>query len=326
MRICYLVLTPIVVLIRTLVLVVTEVVRTVCEWVTSVITVVREVCEEVCSWLPWPLNKICGWVCKVVEVVETVTRWVCREVIDRVLSWVEALVEYVFYILTWICWIIEWPFRLVGIILCKLGFKPQRMMRVCIKILTDSKGNPAVPLADVNGMMQDAAAILRRCNIQLVVVETESISKEEYLDTTSCGFSGMFSGFFSWFSRQACQGHCAVTVYFVRNIIGARGCAYPGTNWVTVDAQGEGSTVVQEIGHLADLWAHSSDPNNVMTDQGGGSADQITEWQCCMIRTSRFTCNVPPIRLSVERAATAIVPPSETPFRHREESPEGKSA
>lgn len=324
MRICYLVLIPVVVIIRALVLVVTEVVRTVCEWVTSTITVVKEVCEKVCSWLPWPLNKLCGLVCKVIEVIETVIKWVCREVIDRVLSWVEAVFEYVFYVLTWVCWVIEWIFRLPGLILCLLGFDPRRMMRVCVKILTDSKGNPAMPLADVDGMMRDAAAILRQCNIDLVVLETELVSKDEYLDTTTCSFSGMFSGFFVWFSQRACQRLCTVTVYFVRDIVSASGCAYPGTNWVTVDAQGDGSTVVQEIGHLADLWAHSSDPDNVMTDQGGGTHDQITNWQCCIFRTSRFACNVHPIHLTRERAAAAILAPSEIPFRRKAGAPEDK--
>jgi hypothetical protein len=54
---------------------------------------------------------------------------------------------------------------------------------------------------------------------------------------------------------------------------------------------------VQEIGHLADLWSHSSDPNNVMTDQPGGTADQITTFQCCMLRTSRFSSALPCPRL-----------------------------
>ena len=325
MLICDWVLTPIVIVIRTLIRVVREVVRTVCEWVTSTITVVKEVCEEVCGWLG-PLSFLCDWVCKLIEVVETFTEWVCREVIDRIISWVETFVEYVIYLLRWVCWLIEWPFRLVALIACVIGFHPRRTMRVCVKILTDSSNNPAVPLADVDGMMQDAAAILARCQIELLVVDRQLISKQEYLDTTTCNFAGMFSGFFVWFSRMACEGRCTVTVYFVRDIVSASGCAYPGANWVTIDAQGDGSTVVQEIGHLADLWAHTSDPDNVMTDQGGGTHDQITNWQCCMIRTSRFTCNVNPIELTRQLAADAIVVASETPFRRKSGAPESKDS
>ena len=66
---------------------------------------------------------------------------------------------------------------------------------------------------------------------------------------------------------------------------------------MTVDADGDGTVVVQEIGHLCDLWSHSSDPNNVMTDQPGGTHDQITDLQCCMIRTSRFVRAMPPCGL-----------------------------
>jgi len=58
---------------------------------------------------------------------------------------------------------------------------------------------------------------------------------------------------------------------------------------VTVEDTSPGSTV-PGAGPLADLWEHTADPNNVMADQGGGTADQLTPWQCCMIRTSRFAC------------------------------------
>ena len=113
MRICYLVVEPIVLIIRTWVLIVTEVIRWVCEWVTSVITTGREVCEEVCGWLG-PFSWLCDWICKLVEVIETVTRWICHEVIDRILRWVEIFIEYVIYLLHLVCWLIEWPFRLIA--------------------------------------------------------------------------------------------------------------------------------------------------------------------------------------------------------------------
>ncbi len=322
MLICQIILIPVIVLVRTLVQVVREVVRTVCEWVTSTIRVVKEVCEEVCGWLG-PFSFLCDWVCKLIEVVETVTEWVCHEVIDRIFEWIEVLIEYVFYILRWVCWIIELPFRGISLLLCMIGFEPRRMMRVCVKILTDSRGNPAVPLASIDAMLRDAAGILSRCNVDLVEVDRELIAKEEFLDSTTCEFSGMFSGFFSWFSRRACERHCTVTVYFVRDIIAASGCAYPGTNWVTVDAGGDGSTVVQEIGHLCDLWSHSSDPNNVMTDQPGGTHDQVTKWQCCMIRTSRFTCNVHTIALGRALGELRVVERDLAPHR-KPGTPESK--
>lgn len=236
--------------------------------------------------------------------VETVWNWVCHDVIETIFEWVEILVEYVVYVLKWICWVVDWVIRLPGLLLCLAGIEPPKFLGVCVKILADNAGDPAIPLADVRAMMRDAAAIFRRCNINLVVCSFEVVIKPEFLTSTTCGFAGMFRRFFTWFSAHTCGCCSTVTVYFVRDIASASGCAYPGTDWVTVDAQGDGTVVVQEIGHLCDLWSHSSDPNNVMTDQGGGTHDQITDTQCCMIRTSRFAKFAPPCDLTTVSVAS----------------------
>jgi hypothetical protein len=320
MTICNWVLTPIVILVKTLIQVVREIVRTVCEWVSTIVTTIVEVARKVCSWLPWPLNKVCNWVTDLVEVVETVWSWVCHEVIDRIIEWIEILVEYIIYVLRWVCWVIDWILRAIDLLLCKLGFRGLRCIRVCVKILTDAQGTPAVSVADATAMMRDAAAIFARCNMRVVIAGTELVRKEEFLDGTTCDFGGMFSAFWVWFSDRACACCSAVTVYFVRSIVDASGCAYPGTNWVTVAANGgDGTTVVQEIGHLADLWQHSSDPNNVMTDQPGGTHDQITPGQCCMIRTSRFAtsdCSFDIGRLARELIERIAVEPGR-PFERK---------
>jgi hypothetical protein len=317
--ICAAILSPIVLIVRTIIQIVREIVTTICEWVSKVITTVKTVVEEVCkwveqkvcTWLPWPLDKLCEWVnklvCKTVttliEVVETVWEWVCREVIQRIIDWIEIIFEYVIYVLKWVCWVIDWIFRGPALLFCLLGIEPRRFLGVCVKILADDTGNPAIPLATVQGMLRDAAAIFRRCNIGMVVCNIEIVRKPEFLDSTTCEFSGMFRRFFTWFSANTCGCCSTVTVYFVRDIINASGCAYPGTDWVTVDAGGDGTVVVQEIGHLADLWSHSSDPNNVMTDQPGGTHDQITRFQCCMIRTSRFAKASPTCGLLLRKPA-----------------------
>lgn len=335
--ICAAVLSPVVVLVRTLIQVVREVVRTICEWVSKVITTIKAVVEKVCEWvkskvckkLPWPLNKLCNWVsnlvCKTVtktlEVVETIWEWVCREVIERIIDWLEIIVEYVVYILKWVCWVIDWIIRGPALLLCLLGIEPRRFLGVCVKVLADNSGNPAIPLATIQQMLRDAAAIFRRCNINMVVCSIEVVRKSEYLDSTTCEFSGMFKRFFTWFSAHECSCCSSVTVYFVRDIVSASGCAYPGTNWVTVDAQGDGTVVVQEIGHLADLWQHSSDPNDVMTDQPGGTHDQITRVQCCMIRTSRFVKAIAPcdlLRLSTVELKDVLDKSIGEPFERKE--------
>lgn len=291
--VCNAILTPIVIVIRTVIRVVREVVRTVCDWVSTVITTVKTVVEKVCTWLPWPLSKLCEWVTKVITVVETVWDWVCHEVIERIVEWIEILLEYVIYILKWVCWVVDWVIRLPDLILCWLGIQPQRFLTICVKVLADRRGTPAVPLPTVEGWLRDASTILARCRINLVVCGIDIVPKPEYLDSTTCEFGGMFRRFFTWFSNNTCGCCSQITVYVVRNIRDARGCAYPGTDWVTVDAGGDGTVIVQEIGHLADMWGHSSDPDNVMTDQPGGTHDQVTPRQCCMFRTARFTLGAP---------------------------------
>jgi hypothetical protein len=299
--ICATILRPIVVIVRTLVRIAREIVTTVCGWVTSTITVVREVCEEVCGWLG-PFSFLCDWVCNLVEVVETITEWVCEEVIETIFEWVERLVEWVIYVLEWVCWVIDWIFRWLPLLLCRLGLTERRTIRVCVKVLADRRGNPAVPLADVQTIMEDADRLLEQCSIDVAVVGTDVIIRPEALEGGTCEFDDIFDADWAWFNRTACQESCTVTVYFVRELDSGdpasdlNGCAIPGTNWVRVDNDADGATVVHEIGHLADLWEHTDDPDNIMTDQPGGTGDQITEHQCCMIRTSRFAC-VTPIRI-----------------------------
>ena len=291
--ICNAILTPIVLIIRTIIEVIREIVTTVCGWVSTVIKTIKTIVEKICKWLPWPLDKLCDLVTKVIEVTETIWDWVCREVIQRIVDLIEIIVEYVIYILKWVCWAIDWVIRFPDLILCWLGIETRRYVTVCVKILTDARGNPAVPVATVEGWLRDAGTIFGRCNITLAVCSIELVSKPEYLDGTTCDFSGMFSRFFTWFAHHTYGCCSSITVYIVRSIPGASGCAYPGSDWVTVAANGDGTVIVQEIGHLADLWSHSSDPDNVMTDQGGGTHDQITSGQCCMLRTARFSLGYP---------------------------------
>lgn len=60
MTFCTAILTPVVILVRTFVRVVRDVVRTVCGWVSSVVRTVRTVVERVCRSLPWPLSALCN--------------------------------------------------------------------------------------------------------------------------------------------------------------------------------------------------------------------------------------------------------------------------
>lgn len=321
MSFCSWILTPVITFIRTLVQVVRDVVRTVCEWVSSIIRTIVKVLEKVCDWLPWPLDELCNWVTKLVEVVQTVWNWVCHDVIDRIISWVEVVLEYIYYIFKWVCWIIDWFSRGPELLLCLLGLEPAKQINVCIKVLADMEGKPVRSEAQVERTLRDAAAILRRCNINLVVVSNEVVQKPEFLNGTTCDFSGLFSDSFVWFSANACTCCSAITVYFVNSVDGADGCSYPATNWVKIAAGGDGAVMVHEMGHLADL-THSDDPNNVMYgthDPKKGTHDRITKFQCCMFQTSHFASMVDQVPVGITTAAigATIVEPLEGPVERQ---------
>ncbi|HEX9135182.1 MAG TPA: hypothetical protein VF844_23080, partial [Ktedonobacteraceae bacterium] len=299
-----------------------DVVRTVCEWVSSTIRTVIKVLEKVCSWLPWPLSELCNWVTKLVEVVQTVWNWVCHNVIDRIISWIEVVLEYIYYILKWVCWIIDWFSRGPELLICLLGFGPAKQINVCIKVLTNEEGKPIRSAEQIEIILRDAATILRRCNIKLVVVSNELVRKPEFLTATTCDFSGLFSDSFVWFSANACSCCSAITVYFVDTVAGADGCSYPATNWVKIASGGDGAVMVHEMGHLVDL-THSNDPNNVMYgthDPTKGTHDQITKFQCCMFQTSHFASLVDqplPIGITASASGAIVVEPLESPVERQ---------
>ncbi|NIS28797.1 MAG: hypothetical protein GWN07_01740, partial [Actinobacteria bacterium] len=156
-------------------------------------------------------------------------------------------------------------------------------------------------------MLEEADDILEQCDIDLVVDNVGFLDLPQFMTSTRCDFGGMFSDFWVQFNERACAsrtGERVVTIYVVDEIQGAGGCAYPGTDWVIVPNESDGSTVVQEIAHLADIWPHSDDPDNVMTHEDGGTRDQLTRGQCCLIRTSRFTSRAREV--VIERFPTAV--------------------
>lgn len=291
--ICTWILTPIMIIIRGFVELARTIIETVCEWVSTVIRTVKTIVERICSWLPWPLDELCNLVTKVIEVFETVWDLVCHEVVRIIFEIIEWIIITIEYILKWICWLIDWIlFRWIDYLLCQAGFEPQRCLRICIKVLSDAARVPAATNEEVDAAVAQARLVLSNCNIDVVEQQRTVVQKDEFMTSTTCDTGNMFSAFFRWMSWNTCKCCNTVTVYFVRSMTNAGGCAFPGTDFVIVAndraAAQMGNTMVQEIGHLCDLWDHSSDPNNVMTDQPGGTADQITEHQCCIIRSSRF--------------------------------------
>ncbi len=293
MRICVAVLNVIKHVVRWLIGLVREIATTVCGYVTTTITTIKEVTKKICSWLPWPFNKVCDLVTKLIEVVETITEWICEEVIQRIIDWVEIIVEYIFYVLTWVCWIVEWVIRILDLIICWIGIRPRLYIRVCIKIITDNKNNPATSFEDATKIVGDAGELLKQCNIELIQTSLEYLKKQEFLSGTSCGLSALFSEYYLWFTAHECiqppfSFIAPVTIYFVDSIQGANACSIPGTNYVVITDGGNGASVAHEIGHLASIFSHSDDPRNIMYAKPSDTKDKFTKNQCCLIRSSKY--------------------------------------
>jgi hypothetical protein len=214
--------------------------------------------------------------------------------IARILDPIEIAFEYLVWLLHWACWLSDWVLRFPLLLLDLLGIGPRVSMGVSVKIVTDDAGAPVVSVETVRRWLREAEEILDRCGTLLVPRGIEFLRKENFLASTACGPAGIFRRFFTWFSSHAGGGAQRVTIYVVRSVRHATGCAYPGCDWALVSADADGTVLVHEIGHLSDLWKHSSDPDNVMTVRGGGSHDRITRGQRCMLRTSRFARPLPP--------------------------------
>lgn len=294
MNICISVINVIQVIVKTVILVIREIVETVCKWVTTVITTIKEVVQKVCKWLPWPLNKLCNWVTKLIEVVEVVTKWVCEEVITRIFDWVEVIFIYLFYFLTWVCWVINWPLRFfLDLIWCWMGIRPKKFIHVCVKILTDEKDDPALSVDKVKILLSETQKRFEQCNISLCILGIQLIKKPNLLTGYECGVSGLFSKYHVWFANHQCSNYIGssivpITIFVVKNLNPGKGCAIPGNHYIVIDVDASNATIAHEIGHLSDLWKHSDDPGNVMYSPTSDDSVKFTKSQCCMIRSSRY--------------------------------------
>lgn len=287
MLVCQFVLSIIATVVRTVIEIVRTIVETVCGWVKSVITTIVEVVKKVCRWLPWPLSKLCDWVTTLVEVIETVWDWVCEEVVKRIIDYVEAIWIYIEYILTWVCWSVDWiVLKWFDLLICLAGVHGPRCISVCVKITSDADGAPVISQAEVLNRIEQSNAILEKCNIRL---DLESVTfLDRHIEDVNCSVGGIFTGHFLWFNRNKCYCCNGLTVFYVDSIAGSTdGCSIPPSTWIALEEGSDVGDIVHELGHLSDLFSHHSDPDNVMHETGAGR--NLTSFQCCMIRVSKFT-------------------------------------
>jgi hypothetical protein len=282
---CHAFLSRILYLLRTLVRVFREIVREVLGVITRALSALAAMTDHVFSALPWPLNKILGLVTRVVEGLAEGFDWLSEEVINRLIEGgTEIAFEYAAYLLNWIAWLLDWSTRWLAILLCKKGILTPMTIPLRVKVLRDNGGGNAMQPDEVYGIIDQANRILESSNLQFVHAgDMEFIQQQRYFNGVEGGLSGFFRRYFSWFSARAEPG--CVTVFVVREMEGGHSCAYPGANWLVIDSKAAGSNLVHAIGHLSDLWRHSTATGDVMSEPSG---PYVLDDQTCMIRTSKF--------------------------------------
>jgi hypothetical protein len=198
------------------------------------------------------------------------------------------LTEPTIYLLGWLAWVLDWIPRLPKIAAALAGRLGPATIDVRPIVLLELDRDP-VPLVErARRLCADASTLLEPHGLTL---SWESPSTAHWPGRLPrCSARGLLSAFFRWASAHA-DAH-ALTVYLVDDLGKLAGCSFPGADWVILDARTDGTTLVHELGHLADLWRHSGDPNNVMTNQAGGSHARLTRFQAAMIRSSRFARGV----------------------------------
>lgn len=291
--ICTALLLPLTIVLTVVLQILQQVVTTVCGWVSSVISVVKTVVQQVCDWLPWPLDAICNWVTSTITVLETVWNWICNTVISWVIQLITTIVDVIIWLIRVICILVSVVIGLPGFLLCELGLRVPKTIRVCIKVITDAEGRSQVTDEAIKASMATMRKIYEECKIGVSFDGIERVAEPSLLTSTTNSVSDFFSSWHSWFSQHSCSCCGQVTVFFVDRIQGSSdGFTYWGDNWCRVDdrANGDPTIMAHEVGHVCNLW-HVSDNNDLMFADSGppeNPRNTLTSFQCCWMRMSPF--------------------------------------
>lgn len=267
-------------------------------------------CNKWFCWIETIIEKIIKWV--VVTVGKWVTRIVC-EVVHFIVDLIGFVVGLIFAIpiigrLIRQIWdiIIEIIHRIIkfpDLLLCFMGVKWRKRLRICIIILRDEKAPTATEAGlqpDINraiDIFNDAA------NIELIVdgIHTVKNPSPGYALDVGCGATGWWEdlwlpgSYFEWISNTLCfdgvgrrfTGWAApVMIICVREVEGSTaGCSLGAfSDYVTIEG-GNPICLAHELGHACGLLHRDDDRDNLMHPICGGT--KLTKWQRCIIRNSR---------------------------------------
>ncbi len=201
----------------------------------------------------------------------------------------------------------EIVWRIVAIpdaLLCVIGFRPLKKVRLRVVILRDEHGSPTTTEATLDVFIRDTSNILRdAAKVHVILERIHTVwrpSPSGALDV-SCGVSAwgedirMAGAYFRRTmaitsltgSASRILGYGAViTAFAVRSIPGSTaGCSLgPLTNYFTIDGANP-LCFAHELGHAVGLW-HCCPPANLANHRCGGT--ELRWWQRAIVRSSRF--------------------------------------
>jgi hypothetical protein len=218
---------------------------------------------------------------------------VCDTVIQTIITWITQSVVVLYFLSRRVCIIITILIRIVPFFWCRFpGVSPTKLIRVCIKVLTDAAGQTLIKPEALQKSMETMRQIYKQCDIVVEFTGVEYIVKPEYLTGTDCSVGSIGSLWQVWFTQHECSCCNQVTVFFVDDIDGATGCAFAGDSWCRVDIgiNDDSTIMAHEVGHLL-LLDHSSDPNNLVYEKGSDTSYNLTSYQCCVLKLSPFLIN-----------------------------------
>ena len=271
----------------------------------------RTISETICSWLPWPLDDICDVVtrviteivCTIVYVVVTIVSWVTRIVCEIV----HVLVWIVTHVVGFLEWLGNRILTLPEFLLCLVGARPiRKRYRICPLVIADEKGTPVVPVAEIEAEIQTAMQVYEQCGIQVIASSVVVVRGKAHLANASgCNASGYFGGDRAEYEMLSCCSgildslRClrfpsgliwprhVLKAIWVRSISsGERGCYLLPESFILIASDRLPDTLAHEMGHAGDLL-HRDEADNLMTTPTR-TASNLTGWQCCVVRSSRF--------------------------------------
>lgn len=275
-------------------------------------TVTREITETICSWMPWPLSELCEVVTRIVSEVVCAIVWVTVTIV----TWVTRVVCEVIFVIDWIVthligiveWLVNRIFTLPEWLICLLGVGTGgRRYRICPMVIADETGAPVVPLATIQAQIEQAIEIYRQCNIRVTASDIRIITGSPHLATASgCGAGGYFAEDRSEYDKLSCctsfldslrclrapsgllwPRHVLKAIWVTSISSGDLGCYMLPESFLLVTAGGRIDTLAHEMGHAGDLL-HDSDDNTNLMFTPNRVASNLTNFQCCTVRTSRF--------------------------------------